>query len=114
METADSSLACIPGSIALDKAVHQAVFTDLSRAVGPSKQASTVRVRLRFDDPGSCKLCRDELHYLVQKKSPSICRVRIRYSSCFSRVNDLNWNTSSVISMRLKSSSNCCAPRLAS
>src|SRR5580700_5191021 len=111
MESADSSLANVPRSIALHKTVHKTLVAKLLSTIGPSEESPAVLVRLQLDNPRTLERCSNETHYLVQKKSRSICPVRSRYSSCFRRVKVLNWKTSSVISIRSNSSRSCCAPR---
>src|ERR1700746_488196 len=114
MEPPDSPLTRVPGSIALHEAINQASFAKFVCAIRTCKETAVILMKLWLDDISTLELCRDELHYFVQKKSPSIWCVLIRYSSCLRRLNARNWNTSSVISIRLNSSRSCSAPRLAS
>src|ERR1700730_9232764 len=114
MEPSDGALMCIPRGIALHKVSDQALFAKFACAIGTGKEAPNVLVKLRLDDPCALELRRGEPHYFVQKKSPSIWRVSSRYSTLLRRLNERNWNTSSVMSIRLNCSRSCSAPRRAS
>jgi hypothetical protein len=50
------------------------------------------------------------IYCCFQKKSLSICSVRIRYSNCFKRVNPLNKKVSSFMSICLNTFNSCSAP----
>src|SRR5271165_1781502 len=114
MEPADCPFARIPRGIALNETVYQALFVKFPCAKCPREETPAIFMRLRLDDKGTSQLRRDEAHYFDQKKLSSIWCVRIKYSSCLSRVNVRCWNTSSVMSTRLNRFNNCSAPRLAS
>src|SRR6516162_3511025 len=70
MQSPDSSLTGVPGGIALNKAIQQTLFAKFAGAVCTRKEAPTILMKLRLDDPGTFNVCRDKLHLASPKEIP--------------------------------------------
>ena len=68
MQPTNSSLVSVPRSVALHKAVHEPLVTELLSTIGPGEEAPVVLVRLQLNHPGTFQIGRDKLHNLSRSR----------------------------------------------